>query len=89
MPAGGVLRAGTAVLRLSKVVSGAAHPVLGVLTDGGPAAFEQENRRLRLPHRAARRLIGPVSCTDLCTRRGETGRAESIPWEQVRAELDP
>jgi DNA-binding beta-propeller fold protein YncE len=31
---------GTAVLSLSKVVSGAAQPVLGVLTDGGPAAFE-------------------------------------------------
>jgi DNA-binding beta-propeller fold protein YncE len=31
---------GTAVLSLSKVVSGGAHPVLGVLTDSGPAAFE-------------------------------------------------
>ena len=31
---------GTAVLSLSKVVSGAADPVLGVLSDGGPAAFE-------------------------------------------------
>ena len=31
---------GTAVLSLSKAVSGAAHPVLGVLIDGGSAAFE-------------------------------------------------
>ena len=31
---------GTAVLSLPEVVSGAAHPVLGVLTDGGSAAFE-------------------------------------------------
>ncbi len=31
---------GTAVLSLPKAVSGAADPVLGVLSDGGPAAFE-------------------------------------------------
>jgi DNA-binding beta-propeller fold protein YncE len=31
---------GTAVLSMSRVVSGAADPVLGVLTDGGPGAFE-------------------------------------------------